>query len=310
MDNFQIYDYEVDEAAQGLRIDRFLPTQSTDWSRTQIQQWLQEGLITVNKQRVKANYLLTLDDQIQIRIPPAKELEIKAEALPLTIVYEDSDLIVVNKERGMTVHPAPGNYTGTLVNALLYYSDELSSVNGQLRPGIVHRLDRDTSGLMMVAKNDFTHHKLAEQLKKQSVERIYSAIVHGVILHDRASIDAPIGRDPTDRKRMTVTSQNSKEAITHFVVAERFREYTLVDCMLETGRTHQIRAHLKYIGHPVVGDPKYSTKKMPEIKGQALHSKTLGFVQPRTDVNLQFTTELPEDMLNLLDLIRSKDSQE
>ncbi len=310
MDYVETYVWEVDEDAVGIRIDKFLPTQSAEWSRSQVQEWIQEGLITVNEKVVKANYRLSLADEIQMRMPPVKEFKIKAEDLPLTIVYEDSDLLIVNKDRGMTVHPAPGNYEGTLVNALLHYSDQLSSVNGVLRPGIVHRLDRDTSGLIMVAKNDFTHHNLADQLKKQTVERIYSAVVHGVIPHERGSIDAPIGRDPADRKRMTVTAQNSKEAVTHFVVSERFKEYTLVDCALVTGRTHQIRAHLKYIGHPVVGDPKYSTKKMPEIKGQALHAKTLGFVHPRTGEKLQFTSELPQDMLDLLNYIRSKDNQE
>jgi 23S rRNA pseudouridine1911/1915/1917 synthase len=310
VDYVELYDWEVEEDDVGLRIDKFLPTKSVDWSRTLIQQWLQDGLITVNGHAVKANYRLSIGDEIQMRIPPLSELKIKAEPLPLTIVYEDEDLLIINKERGMTVHPAPGNYEGTLVNALLYHTDSLSTINGLLRPGIVHRLDRDTSGLLMVAKNDFTHLRLAEQLKEQTVERYYTAIVQGVILHERGSIDAPIGRDPSDRKRMTVTSKNSKEAVTHFAVVERFKEYTLVDCALETGRTHQIRAHLKYIGHPVVGDPKYSTKKVPEIKGQALHAKGLGFVHPRTGEKLQFTSELPEDMLTLLDRIRTKDNQE
>lgn len=308
MNYLELYEWEVGENAIGMRIDKFLPTQSSDWSRSQIQQWLQEGLITVNERVVKANYNLSLGDEIQMKIPLNSEFKIKAECLPLKIVYEDSDLLIVNKARGMTVHPAPGNYDGTLVNALLYYSDKLSGVNGVLRPGIVHRLDRDTSGLMMVAKTDFAHYELAKQLKNKTVERIYSALVHGVILHERGSIDAPIGRDPADRKRMTVTAQNSKEAVTHFVVVERFNEYTLVECALETGRTHQIRVHLKYIGHPVVGDYKYSTKKVSEIKGQALHAKKLGFIHPRTGEKLQFTSELPQDMLDLLYLLTSKDN--
>lgn len=306
MEYSELYEWEVAEAAVGQRIDKFLASLSGEWSRSQIQGFIADNLITVNEEVVKANYRLSLVDRIEMRVPPVKNVKIVAENLPLDIIYEDSDLLIVNKARGMTVHPAPGNYNGTLVNALLAHCDDLSGINGVLRPGIVHRLDKDTSGLLMVAKNDFTHRSLAQQLEQHTVERVYSAIVHGTIVHERGTIDAPIGRDPVDRKRMKVTAQHSKEAVTHFVVMERFDEYTLVDCSLETGRTHQIRAHLKFIGNPVVGDPKYS-REIPEISGQALHAKTLGFTHPRTGDKVRIVSELPDDMIELLARIKNKE---
>lgn len=306
MESFEVYDWLIEEEDAGVRVDKFLTEQFEEWSRTQIQQWIKEGFVLVEGNPVKANYKLAEEDELILKVPPLRELELQPESIPLDIVYEDQDVVVINKPRGMVVHPAPGHYSGTLVNALLAHCDDLSGINGVFRPGIVHRIDKDTSGLIMAAKNDLAHDSLARQLKNHTVQRIYAALVHGKIPHDKGTIDAPIGRDPKDRKKMTATNKNSKTAVTHFVVKERFAEYTLIECKLETGRTHQIRVHMQYIGHPLVGDPLYGPKKTLNINGQALHAKIIGFEHPRTGNYLEFEAPLPEDMEILIEELKLK----
>ena len=306
VEQFEKYEWSIEVDQNRERIDKFLSDQFEEWSRSQIQLWIKDGNVTVNGAPTKANYKLNVEDEVVLQIPPQKELEVEAENIPIEIVYQDQDVVVVDKPRGLVVHPAPGHYSGTLVNALLYHMQDLSGINGVLRPGIVHRIDKDTSGLIMAAKNDLAHESLAKQLKDHSVHRIYVALVHGNIPHDLGTIDAPIGRDPKDRKKMTVIHKNSKSAVTHFVVKERFDGYTLVECKLETGRTHQIRVHMQYIGHPLVGDPLYGPKKTLPIEGQALHAKALGFNQPRTGEYLEFESNLPDDMVRLLEKLRKK----
>ncbi|UTR15168.1 RluA family pseudouridine synthase [Salipaludibacillus sp. LMS25] len=284
------------------RLDKWL-TNQTEWSRSLIQQWIQDGHVAVNGEPVKSNYKMQLGDEVVVDEPEVKELEVKAEPLDLDIIYEDRDVLVVNKPRGMVVHPAPGHASGTLVNGLMAHCQDLSGINGVLRPGIVHRIDKDTSGLLMVAKNDLAHESLVEQLKNKTTKRRYEALVSGVIPHDKGTIDAPIGRDPEDRQRMTVTDMHARDAVTHFQVIERFANYTHVACELETGRTHQIRAHMKYIGYPIVGDPKYGSRKKHAfpINGQALHAELLGFVHPRTGEDMLFRAPLPDDLKDCLD---------
>lgn len=241
-------------------------------------------------------------------IPDLEELDAVAEEMDLDIYYEDKDVLVVNKPSGMVVHPAPGHVSGTLVNGLMAHCKDLSGINGVMRPVIVHRIDKDTSGLLMVAKNDMAHEKLVQQLVDKTVTRKYQAVVHGVIPHDFGTIDAPIGRDKKDRQSMTVTDSNSKNAVTHFRVIERFKAFTLVECQLETGRTHQIRVHMKYIGFPLAGDPKYGPKKTLKLDGQALHAGLLGFIHPRTNEYMEFEAPIPEEFANLINqLRRSKD---
>ncbi|WP_062197788.1 RluA family pseudouridine synthase [Massilibacterium senegalense] len=290
----------VQEEGVGERIDKWLALQNEDWTRSQIQDWIKHNRVTVNRASVKGNYRLKLDDEVKIEVEEPQPLDIPAENIPVDIIYEDKDVVVVNKPRGMVVHPAPGHGTGTLVNALLYQCDHLSGINGVMRPGIVHRIDKDTSGVLVVAKNDRAHLSLSEQLQKKITLRKYVAIVHGVIPHELGTIDAPIGRDTQDRKKMAVTTENSKEAVTHFTVLERFQNYTLVECQLETGRTHQIRVHMKYIHHPVAGDPKYGPKKTLPITGQALHAQTLGFYHPTTQEWMEFSAPIPKDMEDVL----------
>lgn len=275
------------------RLDKLLASHLADMSRTQLQEWITNGHILVNEQIEKASYKVKQGDSIVIEIPENKELDIEAEDIPLDIVYEDSDVIVVNKPSGMIVHPSLGIVSGTLVNALLYHCKDLSGINGINRPGIVHRIDKETSGLIMVAKNDKAHQSLSLQLKEHSVARRYVALVHGSIPHEFGKIDAPIGRDSKDRQKMAVTNTNSKEAITNFSVIERFKDMCLVECRLETGRTHQIRVHLSYIGYPVYGDPKYGKRKDDTTYGQYLHAKILGFVHPTTNEYMEFDSELP-----------------
>lgn len=293
------------ENCNGERIDVFLAKKITDLSRSHIQKLITEGNVQVNKRNIKANYKLQSDDSIEIVIPEAKPVDIIAESIALDILYEDADVIVINKPRGMVVHPAAGNYSGTLVNALLDHCDDLSGINGQVRPGIVHRLDKDTSGVMVAAKNDEAHIKLAQQIKERSASRQYLAIVHGNVKEEQGVVNAPIGRHPTDRKKMAVVFSNSKEAVTNFEVVERFGQYTLISCKLLTGRTHQIRVHMTYIGHPVVGDPKYGIGKQPfSIKGQALHSAQLKFTHPATNQEMVFSAPLPADMQKIITQLR------
>ena len=267
---------------------------------------IDNGNILVNGKEVKSSYILKEDDNIEIN-DYIEETDIIPENIPLDIYYEDEDLIVVNKPSGMVVHPAPGNYTGTLVNALMYHTNNLSTVNTSIRPGIVHRIDADTSGLLLVAKNDTAHNLLAEAIAKKEVVREYIALVEGVILEDTATIDAPIGRDKNNRKKMAVTSENSKDAITHIRVLERYNSSTLIRCKLETGRTHQIRVHLNYIGHPIVNDPVYGYKKLIDKDfGQMLHAEKLGFVHPRTKEYMEFTAPVPERFKEILEIYKQK----
>lgn len=293
----------AEEKDNGIRIDKWL-AENGEWSRAQVQQWVKDDHVRVDGQSVKSNYKLSAGDRVEVHIPDPEPLQAEPENIPLDIVFEDADVIVVNKPQGMVVHPAPGHTSGTLVNALLYHCGDLSGINGVVRPGIVHRIDKDTSGLIMAAKNDRAHESLAAQLKDKTIDRKYKAIVHGIMQHDKGTIDAPIGRDTKDRKKMAVTDKNSKPAVTHFLVLERFHHYTYVECRLETGRTHQIRVHMKYIGHPVAGDPKYGPKKTLPLEGQALHAAVLGFTHPRTKKRLRFEAEVPEKMAHLLRQLR------
>lgn len=297
----------VDDEAAKQRIDKYVKTLlDDDTSRSQIQIWIDDGHIEVNGLAVKANYKVAEGDRVTLIIPEAESVEIAAEDIPLDIYFEDRDVIVVNKPRGMVVHPAPGHSSGTLVNALMAHCQDLSGINGELRPGIVHRIDKDTSGLLMAAKNDKAHASLAAQLKEHSVTRKYLALVHGNLSHDQGTVDAPIGRDPHDRKMYTVIDRNSKHAVTHFHVVERFGDYTLLELKLETGRTHQIRVHMKFIGHPLVGDPMYGRSKGIKFNGQALHAAVLGFVHPSTGEYKEFTAPIPSDMEDLLLSLRSR----
>lgn len=281
------------------RLDKILQAHDADWSRTQIQNLMKQEQILVNGEAVKSNYKASEGDVISVTIPAPEEYDIVAEDLNLNIVYEDADVAVVYKPKGMVVHPAPGHLTGTLVNGLMHQMKDLSGINGIMRPGIVHRIDKDTSGLLMVAKHDKAHQSLVDQLVAKTVTRKYIALVHGHIAHDKGTVDAPIGRDPKDRQSMNIVDKG-KHAVTHFEVMERFGDYTLVECRLETGRTHQIRVHMKFIGHPLVGDPKYGPKRTLDIGGQALHAGVLGFIQPITGEYLEFETPLPEDFNQLL----------
>jgi 23S rRNA pseudouridine1911/1915/1917 synthase len=304
-------EWQAESTGIGDRIDKYIVDRLEEEgeggiSRTQVQEWIKSGAVSVNGRLVKANYKLTQGDQVQVDVPAAEEPEIVAEDIPLDIVYEDSDVIVINKPRGMVVHPAPGHASGTVVNALMHHCKDLSGINGVLRPGIVHRIDKDTTGLLMAAKNDLAHVSLAEQLKEHSVSRTYIALVHGNMPHDQGTIDAPIGRDSQDRKLFAVTDRNSKEAVTHFTVLERLGDYTLLELKLETGRTHQIRVHMKYIGYPMAGDPVYGRSKTVDLNGQALHAAELGFTHPRSGERLHFTAPLPDDFQHVMLSLRSR----
>ncbi|MEE3806928.1 MULTISPECIES: RluA family pseudouridine synthase [Lysinibacillus] len=297
--------YTIEEQQQGERIDKALSSLQSEWSRTQIGNWVNDGIIKVNGDAVKAKYKVKAGDVILIDVPEVEILDVIAEKLDLDIVYEDADVLVVNKPKGMVVHPAPGHMSGTLVNGLMYQCKDLSGINGVMRPGIVHRIDKDTSGLLMVAKNDTAHESLVNQLVNKTVTRKYIALVHGHIAHDKGTIDAPIGRDQKDRQKQAVVD-NGKHAVTHFQVVERFGDYTLVECRLETGRTHQIRVHMNYIGFPLVGDPKYGPKKTIDFGGQVLHAATLGFDHPSSGEYLEFETPLPVDYEQLLNDLRNR----
>lgn len=291
--------YIADESCVSVRLDKFV-NERCELTRSRIQSLIKEEAILVNGLPSKNNYKLRLNDEIIVKIPSSEDYHVEAENIPLDIVYEDSDVIVVNKPRGMVVHPAPGNLSGTLVNALLYHCTDLSGINGVLRPGIVHRIDKDTSGLLIVAKNDKAHVSLSEQLQTKSVSRKYYALVHGVIGHETGTINAPIGRDIKDRKKMAVTATNSKDAITHFRVMKRYRDYTLVECSLETGRTHQIRVHMAYINHPVVGDETYAYKKTMKVGGQLLHAHELRFIHPSYGEEIIVEAEMPKIFKDVL----------
>ena len=289
-----------------IRIDKYIKIEGI--TRSMIQNLITSGDILVNNNIVNVNHTLSIGDEITVNIPEPEDAEITAEDIPLDIVYEDEHLLVVNKPQGMVVHPAAGNYTGTLVNALMFHcGDNLSGINGVIRPGIVHRIDKDTSGLLLVAKTNLAHLSLSEQIKEKTVKRSYRAICHGVLRSDRGKIDAPIGRHQTERKKMTVTNKNSKDAVTHFEVLERFHDYTFIKCVLETGRTHQIRVHMKYMGHPILGDEVYGPKSNEfRITGQVLHAAEIGFVHPVTKEYMEFSADIPEKFRNTLEILRGR----
>ena len=294
-------EFIVSEAQNGLRFDKLCVEILPDLSRTRIQDLIANGFITINDLEVKANTKVRTNDIISAEWPEDEELKVEAEEMDLDVLYEDKDLIVVNKPKGMVVHPGAGNPNHTLVNGLLAHCKDLSGINGVLRPGIVHRIDKDTSGCLVVAKNDLAHQNLSEQLAKRTLKRTYIALVHGIIQHNVGTIEAPIGRDKSDRQKMTVTSMNARPALTHFKVLKRYEAYTLVECQLDTGRTHQIRVHFQYINYPFVGDPKYSIKKTLETQGQCLHAQRIEFIHPRTQEVMQFEAEMPEVFKQVLE---------
>ena len=283
----------VVEDSLGLRLDKFICLQMPEVSRSQLQTWLQEGHVRVNNVVVKANYKVKKGDFVLATIPQNKEIDVAPENIPLSIVYEDDSVIVVDKPSGMIVHPTPATTSKTLVNALLYHCQDLSGINGYYRPGIVHRIDKETSGLLMVAKNDVAHQSLSKQLQDHTVVRKYEALVHGNFTHTYGKINAPIGRDENDRQKMAVRKEG-KEAITNFTVEKQYPSMSFITCRLETGRTHQIRVHLSYIDHPVYGDPKYGRRKDPQDHGQYLHASTLGFIHPVTKEYMEFESPLPD----------------
>ena len=300
-------EYIITQEQVNTRIDKFLSDKNPDISRSYIQKLLSDGNILVNGNSAKSNYKLRLGDSISMTIPEPEEIDILPEDIPLDIVFEDSDILIVNKPKGMVVHPAAGHYSGTLVNAIMYHcKNQLSSINGVLRPGIVHRIDMDTTGLLVVCKNDLAHQSLAEQLKVHSITRKYMAIVYDNISEDEGTINKPIGRHPIDRKKQAIDVKNGREAITHYRVLERLNgKYTLVECQLETGRTHQIRVHMASIHHPLLGDQVYGPDKNPfHLQGQTLHAGVLGFIHPRTKEYVEFHSDLPEYFQSLLKRLR------
>ena len=298
-------EYEAGKEYSGMRIDKYLAELDSELTRSAVQKLIDDEMVTVNGKVPQKNMKLREGDRIILTVPEPVPPEALPENIPLDIVYEDGDLLVVNKPRGMVVHPAAGNPDGTLVNALLYHcGDSLSGINGILRPGIVHRIDKDTSGLLIVAKNDFSHRLLAEQIKEHSFTRKYQAVVCGNIKEDSGTVNAPIGRHPTDRKKMTVTLKNSREAVTHYRVITRYRGYTHVELTLETGRTHQIRVHMANMGHPVAGDPVYGGKNyLKKLDGQCLHAYYISFVHPRTNETLTLSAPLPQYFTDFLETL-------
>ena len=299
----------VPEEQEDVRIDRYLAETCENLSRSYIQKLLKDGEVLVDGKAVKASYKVCSGDQVIVDIPEAVEPEILAEDMELDILYEDPDVILVNKPKGMVVHPAAGHYSGTLVNGLMAHcKDQLSGINGVMRPGIVHRIDRDTTGVLIVCKNDFAHNAVAAQLKEHSITRRYLALVHGVIKEDEGTVNAPIGRHPTERKKMSINEKNGRHAVTHYRVLRRFSHYTYIECRLETGRTHQIRVHMASIGHPLLGDEVYGPRKCPfSLQGQTLHAAVLGFVHPRTGEYLEFQAPLPEYFEKLLKNLETGD---
>ncbi|WP_239745251.1 MULTISPECIES: RluA family pseudouridine synthase [Mammaliicoccus] len=303
------FEFKIEkDSEKGVRIDKLLPELNPDWSRNQIQDWIRLGLVEVNGSVIKANYKTKLNDVIVATEKVIEEVDIVAEDLGIEVYYEDKDVAVVYKPKGMVVHPAPGHYTGTLVNGLMHVINDLSGINGEIRPGIVHRIDKDTSGLLMIAKNDIAHRGLVEQLVNKTVTREYTALVHGNIPHEFGTIEAPIGRNPRERQEMAIVD-DGKEAVTHFNVIDKFEKYTLVNCQLETGRTHQIRVHMKHIGFPLVGDPKYGPKKTMNIDGQALHAGLLGFEHPVTGEYIEKEAPLPEYFATILEKLRKHEDK-
>lgn len=295
------------EDRAGERIDKFLSDQPDGYSRSFLQKLIKENNIKVNGKSIKASYRLIPGDRVEVILPEPETPDIAAENIPLDILYEDEHIIVINKPKQMVVHPAPGHYSGTLVNALLYHCHgQLSGINGVLRPGIVHRIDMDTTGSLVACKNDPAHQALSEQLKNHSIHRIYEAIACGNFKKDSGTVDAPIGRHPADRKKMSIHAKNGREAVTHYRVLEHFNGYAHIQCRLETGRTHQIRVHMASIGHPLLGDEVYGTKKCPfqGLQGQTLHAKTLGFIHPASKEYMEFHAPLPEYFVELLDKLR------
>ena len=295
--------FQVTEEGKDSRLDAYLGRQLEDLSRSYIQKVLKNGGVLGNGKAVKSSYKETVREQIKIEVPEAVEPEITAEEMPLDILYEDQDIILINKPKGMVVHPAAGHYSGTLVNGLMAHcKDDLSGINGVMRPGIVHRIDMDTTGVLIVCKNDVSHRCIADQLKAHSITRKYYAIVHGVIREEEGTIDAPIGRHPVDRKKMCINEKNGKEAVTHYRVLKRFERYTYVECQLETGRTHQIRVHMASIHHPLLGDNVYGPAKcpFPDLEGQTLHAGVLGIIHPRTGEYMEFSAPLPDYFQKLL----------
>ena len=293
----EIYDYTVEKEESGIRIDRYLAEKDSGLSRSFIQKLLKDGQITVGDKAAREN------DRIHLEIPDSSEPDIVPEDIPLDILYEDEDVLIVNKPKGMVVHPAAGHYQGTLVNAVMAHcGDSLSGINGVMRPGIVHRIDKDTTGALLVCKNDTAHRDLAEQLKCHSIRRRYRAVVQGNLKEDEGTVRGAIGRHPTDRKKMAINERNGKPAVTHYRVLERFGNYTYIECQLETGRTHQIRVHMASIGHPLLGDAVYGPKKCPvkNLQGQTLHAMVLGFIHPRTGAYMEFEAPIPEYFSNLL----------
>lgn len=298
----------VGEDMAGERLDKFVSSSLSDITRSFVQKLIDKKNISVNSNYKSCNYKIRYNDIIEVNIPSPEIIKTLPENIPLNIIYEDDDLLVVNKPKGMVVHPAVGNFTGTLVNALLYHcGNTLSGINGEIRPGIVHRIDKDTSGLLIVAKNDYAHNKLALQIKEHSFNREYEAVVYGNIKNQEGIIDAPIGRNPADRKKMAVTSKASKNAITHYRVLNRYNGFTHIKLKLETGRTHQIRVHMAYIGHPVAGDILYGPKKViKSLNGQCLHARLIGFIHPRSGKYIEFETELPDYFKNFLLELKKK----
>lgn len=300
----EIYTFTPDDEQKNVRIDKFLSEQLPDQSRSYLQKLLKEGNVTVNEKPVKANYKVQLSDTVRLELPEPENPDILPEDIPLDILYEDEDVLIINKPKGMVVHPSVGHYTHTVVNAVMFHcKDHLSGINGVMRPGIVHRIDMDTTGAIVICKNDMAHQSLADQLKEHSITRKYRALVHGNLKEDEGMVEGPIGRHPTDRKKMAINHKNGKPAVTHYKVLERFGSYTFIECQLETGRTHQIRVHMASIGHPLLGDELYGNPKnlaMKGLQGQTLHAMVIGFVHPTTHEYMEFEAPLPEYFQNLL----------
>ncbi|MEG2295740.1 MAG: RluA family pseudouridine synthase [Oscillospiraceae bacterium] len=293
----------------GQRIDKFITEKVAELTRSSIQQLCENSAVLVREKSVSKNYKIRLNDSILILLPEIQEIDVLPENIPIVVVYEDNDLLVINKSKNMVVHPAPGHYSGTLVNALLYHcKDSLSGINGVARPGIVHRIDKNTSGLLVVAKNDIAHIGLAEQIREHSFVRKYSGVVHGRVKQEQGTIDFPIGRQRTDRKKMCVTTNNSKNAVTHFELLKHYKKFSHLEVRLETGRTHQIRVHMAYMGYPIAGDDVYGYKNViKKLEGQCLHAQTLGFIHPRTKEYMEFTSELPAYFTDFLKSIEQED---